>query len=119
MNQLIGEIATLRSNDEANVLQHQIAELGAENEELKKDFGRKEASFQSLTEEFASLRNEFERKERTHQLEKTRFQDEIHDCQKEIELKSAALQSLKLAKQVCFYYVFLLISSNFFLFTEY
>lgn len=76
---------------------------------LKKDFGRKEASFQLLNDEFIVLKNESERKERTHNLEKTRLQDEILDCQKEIELKSAALQSLKLAKQVYFKYICFLI----------
>lgn len=97
---MIGDIATLRSNDETNALKQEITELTLENEELKKDFGRKEASFQSLKNDFETIKSEFERKERTFNLEKNRLQDEIHDCQKEIQLKSAAFQSLKLSKHV-------------------
>lgn len=67
---------------------------------LKKDFGRKEAAFQNISDQFRLLGEEMERRERTYQRECAKLTEEVQDCQREIEHKAAALQSLTLAKQV-------------------
>lgn len=73
-----------------------------ENEIIKKDFGRKEAAFQNVSNQLQQLTEEMERRERTHQRECAKLSEEVQDCQREIEHKAAALQSLTLAKQVTF-----------------
>ncbi|KAI1720454.1 laminin subunit alpha-2 [Ditylenchus destructor] len=96
----INQLISNRSQDEStsSALKLQIQELNAENDELKKDFAKKEMSFRNVSDDLAKVKGEIERKERAHALEISRLSEELQDCQREIEVKEAALQSLNLAK---------------------
>ena len=59
-----------------------------------------EKSLQNAENELSTLKDELQRIRATHDLEKNRLNQEIVDYQKELQIKSAALQSLRLAKQV-------------------
>ncbi|KAI1719694.1 laminin subunit alpha-2 [Ditylenchus destructor] len=96
----INQLISNRSQDEStsSALKLQIQELNAENDELKKDFAKKEMAFRNVSDDLAKVKGEMERKERAHALEISRLSEELQDCQREIEVKEAALQSLNLAK---------------------
>lgn len=59
-----------------------------------------EKSLQNAENELSTLKDELQRIRATHDIEKNRLNQEIVDYQKELQIKSAALQSLRLAKQV-------------------
>lgn len=59
-----------------------------------------EKSLQSAQKELETLKDEMQRVRAMHDLEKNRLSQEIEDTKKEVQIKSAALQSLRLAKQV-------------------
>lgn len=76
--------------------------LESEAHQLKVGHVSAEKSLKTAMEDLSRLRDELQRVRATHDLEKNRLQQEIADIQKEVQIKSAALQSLRLAKQVNF-----------------
>jgi hypothetical protein len=87
-------------NDQADTnqrLQSQLQQMVAENGQLRTEIDSTRRKHQTDTDQ---QKQELERLQKTHELEVTRLSNEIRQTQKEVEMKSAALQSLKLAKPV-------------------
>lgn len=103
---MIGEIADLHTNaenpklEETNQrLERELQQLTAENNQLRTNSNSTQQKFQS---DLQDQKQELGRLQKTHELELNRLNGELRRTQKEVEVKDAALQSLKLAKPVSF-----------------
>lgn len=102
---MIGEVAELQQNaeepnlfEEANKrLENQLQQLTAENNQLKSTSHSAQQKFQS---DLQDQKQEVGRLQKSHEQELNRLSNELRKIQKEVEVKDAALQSLKLARPV-------------------
>jgi hypothetical protein len=74
INSLVGEMAQLKQADE---------DLGSpralELEQLKTDFGKKQAELQRSNQHLAEMREEVQRRERMAELERRRMEEELRE----------------------------------------
>lgn len=75
------------------VLQLENAQINAERTQLETDLG-------TVKRQLDDLKEKLSRTNKTHDIEKARLVEEVAEVRREVEVKNAALQSLRLAKNV-------------------
>lgn len=75
------------------VLQLENAQINAERTQLETDLG-------NVKRQLDDLKEQLSRTTKTHEIEKARLAEEVAEVRREVEVKNAALQSLRLAKNV-------------------
>uniref|UniRef100_A0A7E4VUX4 GRIP domain-containing protein n=1 Tax=Panagrellus redivivus TaxID=6233 RepID=A0A7E4VUX4_PANRE len=110
INQLIAELADLRGNENViadakelrelnDQLRGKLSVIEGERDHFQKSYSTLEAGQQATRDELLATKSELERIKVTAESERQKFKQEIADHQKEVQIKSAALASLRLAKQ--------------------
>lgn len=101
---MIREVAELQTKAESSDLpetnkrlESQVQQLRTENGQLKSQY---ESKSQKLQDDLSEQKQEIGRIQKSHEHELNRLSGELRKFQKELEVKDAAFQSLKLAKSV-------------------
>jgi predicted RNase H-like nuclease (RuvC/YqgF family) len=101
---LIREVTELQAKAESTDLTDANQRLETQVQQLKTENGQQKTQFESknqkLQDDLNDQKQEIGRLQKSHEHELTRLNGELRKFQKELEVKDAAFQSLKLAKPV-------------------
>ncbi|KAI6189541.1 hypothetical protein M3Y97_00019600 [Aphelenchoides bicaudatus] len=102
INKLIGEVAELQTKAENNDLSDTNQRLESQVQQLKHENGQLKSQFESKNQKFQvdlnEQKQEVGRLQKSHEHELNKLNGDLRKLQKELEVKDAAFQSLKLAK---------------------